>query len=155
MKGFVNYTLYVGVWPSGMAVAPAVKRLRFEDVHFVCHPQQVRHLDSTDAGVFHRAGVFRGRRPSRNAALDDFRFVNCTFENDGGHVYIDGGDLPLTDFVFENCTFYKPSKPGLIMGQQVAPVLFKNVKINAAAIRDAEQLKRAGFDLSVPVKVEP
>lgn len=100
-------------------------------------------------------GYSAGSRPSRNAPLDDFRFVNCTFENDGGAVYIDGGNLPLTKFAFEGCTFYKPSKPGLIMGQQVAPVLFKNVKVNGARIENTEQLKGAGFDLSVPVRVEP
>ena len=87
--------------------------------------------------------------------MDDLRFVNCTFENDGGAVYIDGGNLPLKDFAFENCTFYKPSKPGLIMGSQVAPVLFKNVRINGAVIRNTEQLQRTGFDLSVPAKFEP
>ncbi|MGD1043498.1 MAG: hypothetical protein ABR913_10645, partial [Sedimentisphaerales bacterium] len=88
-------------------------------------------------------------------ALDDFRFINCSFENDGGHIYIDGGDLPLTNFVFENCVFYKTTKPSLMMGKNVAPVVFKNVKIDGAVIRNAEQLKRAGFDLSVPVKFEP
>jgi hypothetical protein len=87
--------------------------------------------------------------------LDDFRFVNCTFESDGGHIYIDGGELPLTNFVFENCTFYKPSKPSLLMGKGVGPVLFKNLKMNGAAIRNAEQFKRAGVDLAVPVRFEP
>ena len=41
------------------------------------------------------------------------------------------------------------------MGKNVAPILFKNVKINGAVIRNADQLARAGFELSVPVKVEP
>jgi len=100
-------------------------------------------------------GYSPGARFSRNAPLDDFRFVNCTFENDGGHIYIDGGELPLTNFVFENCIFYKATKPSLLMGQNVAPVLFKNVEINGEAIQNAEQLNRAGFDLSVPVKFEP
>ena len=72
---------------------------------------------------------------ARGNPLDDFQFVHCSFESDGGQIYIDGGNEPLTNFVFENCTFYKPSKPGLIMGSQVAPVLFKNVKINGAIIR--------------------
>jgi len=61
----------------------------------------------------------------------------------------------LTNFVFDNCTFHKAAKPGLLMGQHVSPVLFKNVKINGAVIGNAEQLKQAGFDLSVPVKFEP
>jgi hypothetical protein len=41
------------------------------------------------------------------------------------------------------------------MGQQVAPILFKSVKFNGTVIQNAEQLKGAGFDLSVPVRVEP
>lgn len=86
--------------------------------------------------------------------LDDFRFVHCTFENHGGHIYIDGGENRLTDFVFENCVFYKASKPGLLMGQRVGPVLFKNVKMNGVEIGNAEQLQRAGFDVSVPVRIE-
>jgi hypothetical protein len=86
--------------------------------------------------------------------MDDFRFVNCTFENDGGQVYIDGGENPLTNFAFENCVFYPTTKPSLMMGTNVAPILFKNVTINGTKIRDAEQLEKAGFDLSVPVKFE-
>ena len=86
--------------------------------------------------------------------MDDFKFINCTFENDGGQIYLDGGDLPLTRFVFENCTFYKPFKPSLMMGRNVAPILFKHVTMNGAVVGSAEQLEQAGFDLSVPVKFE-
>jgi hypothetical protein len=63
--------------------------------------------------------------------------------------------MPLTNFAFENCTFYKPSKPGLIMGRQAAPILFKHVKINGALIENADELKGAGLDLSVPVTFQP
>jgi hypothetical protein len=87
--------------------------------------------------------------------LDDFRFVRCTFENDGGHIYIDGGENSLTNFVFEDCIFFKAAKPGLLMGQHVGEVLFQNLKIDGAAIGNAEQLRQAGFDLSVPVRFEP
>jgi hypothetical protein len=62
-----------------------------------------------------------------NAGLDDFRVVNSSFESDGGHIYIDGGDVPLTNFVFENCTFYKADRPGKLTGKNVAPILFKSV----------------------------
>jgi polygalacturonase len=154
VRGFVNYT-YTSALAVGYGVAPAVKRVRFEDVHFVSTHNKFAIWIQLTPAYFTGRGYSSGSRPSRNAVLDDFRFVNCTFENDGGAVYIDGGNLPLTNFVFENCMFYKPSKPGLIMGRQVAPILFKNVKIDGTAIRDVEQLKRAGFDLSVPVKVEP
>ena len=87
--------------------------------------------------------------------MDDLRFVNCSFESDGGQIYIDGGDQPLTNLVFENCTFGKPSKPGLIMGSKVGPVLFKNVKMNGKLIQSADQLIQTGFDLQVPAKFEP
>jgi hypothetical protein len=85
---------------------------------------------------------------------DDVRFVNCTFENDGGHIWIDAGDSFLTNFAFENCTFYHPTRPSLLAGKNVGPVLFKNVRIGGAAIRNVDQLRRAGFEVSVPVKFE-
>jgi hypothetical protein len=81
--------------------------------------------------------------------------VNTTFENDGGHIYIDGGKAPLTHFAFENCTFGKATRPGELMGTNVAPILFKNVKMNGVAIRTEEQLRRAGYEVYTPVKFEP
>ena len=64
-------------------------------------------------------------------------------------------NLPLTNFAFENCTFQKPGKPGLIMGRQVAPILFKNVKVNGSVIQNAEQMGEAGLELAVPARFEP
>ena len=154
VKGFVNYT-YTSALAIGYGSAPAVKHVRFEDVHFVSTHNKFAVWIQLTPAYFIGRGYSSGSRPSRNAALDDFRFVNCSFENDGGHIYIDGGENALTNFVFENCTFYKTTKPSLLMGKSVGPVLFKNVKINGAAIRNAEQMKRAGVDLSVPVKFEP
>ncbi len=62
----------------------------------------------------------------------------------------------MKNFAFENCTFYaKPTRPSMIMGQNVSPVLFKNIKFNATVLKDAEDLKRMNFDLSAPVRVEP
>ena len=83
------------------------------------------------------------------------RFVNCTFEDDGGHIFVDAGDSPFTNLVFENCTMHKATHPSLLAGKNVGPVLFKNVKIDGVAIRNIDQLKRAGFDVTVPVKFEP
>jgi len=34
-------------------------------------------------------------------------------------------------------------------------VVFRNVRIDGTVIRNSEQLVRSGFDLSVPVSVEP
>jgi hypothetical protein len=153
VKGFVNYS-YTASLAIGYGGAPAVKHLRFEDVNFVANHNKFAVWIQLTPAYFTGRGYSSGAKFSRNAPLDDFRFVNCTFENDGGQIYIDGGVLPLTDFVFENCTFYKTTKPSLLMGQHVGPVLFKNVQINGAVIRNAEQLMRAGVDLSVPVKFE-
>jgi len=154
VRGFVNYTYTAGL-AIGYGGAPAVKHLRFEDVHFVSNHNKYAIWIQLTPAYFTGRGYSAGARPSKDAPLDDFRFVNCTFENDGGQVYIDGGDLPLTNFAFENCIFHKASKPSLIMGQHVDPVLFKHVEINGAAIGNAQQLERTGFDLSVPVKIEP
>jgi hypothetical protein len=153
VKGFVNYS-YTCSLAVGYGGAPPVKHLRFEDVNFIANHNKFAIWIQLTPAYFTGRGYSSGARFSRNAVLDDFRFVNCTFENDGGHVYIDGGGQPLTNFAFENCTFYKPTKPSLMMGQNVAPILFKNVKANGTVIRDARQLERAGFDLSVPVKFE-
>jgi len=154
VKGFVNYT-YTSALAIGYGSAPAVTHLRFEDVHFVSTHNKFAIWIQLTPAYFTGRGYSSGSRPSQNAPLDDFRFVNCTFENDGGHIYIDGGENPLTNFVFENCVFYRAAKPALLMGQHVGPVLFKNVRINGASVRNAAQLKQAGFDLSVPVKFEP
>jgi len=154
VKGFVNYT-YTSALAIGYGSAPAVKHLRFEDVHFVTTHNKFAIWIQLTPAYFTGRGYSSGSRPSQNAPLDDFRFVKCTFENDGGHIYIDGGENALTSFVFENCVFYKATKPALLMGQHVGPVLFKNVRINGAVVRNPEQLKQAGFDLSVPVKFEP
>jgi hypothetical protein len=154
VKGFVNYG-YTCSLALGYGGAPPVKHLRIEDAHFVANHNKFAIWIQLTPAYFTGRGYSSGSRPSKTALLDDFRFVNCSFENDGGAVYIDGGENPLTNFVFENCTFCKPSKPGLIMGQHVARVLFKKVRINGEAIRNAEQLKAAGFDLAVPARFEP
>ena len=101
-------------------------------------------------------GYPEGRGIGKPAPTDDVRFVNCTFENDGGHIYIDAGDSPFTNLVFENCTMYKATRPSVLMGRNVGPVLFKNLKVNGVVIKNLEQLKHAGagFDIYVPVKIE-
>jgi Pectate lyase superfamily protein len=154
VKGFVNYS-YTCSLALGYGGAPPVKHLRLEDVNFVANHNKFAIWIQLSSAYFAGRGYSAGGKSSRNTPLDDFRFVNCTFENDGGHVYIDGGENPLTNFAFENCTFYKTTKPGLLMGQHVGPVLFKNVKIDGAVIRNNEQLKQAGVDLAVPAKFEP
>jgi hypothetical protein len=154
VKGFVDYTYTAGL-AIGYGGAPAVTHLRFEDVHFISNHNKFAIWIQLSPAYFTGRGYSAGARASVNAPLDDFQFINDSFENDGGHIYIDGGDWPLTNFVFQNCTFYTPTKPGLMMGKHVAPVLFKNVKMNGTVIRNAEQLKRGGYDVSVPVKFEP
>jgi hypothetical protein len=153
VKGFVNYTYDSGV-TTGYGNPASVRRLRFEDVHFVSDTVDYAVWFSHTPRFWTGRGYPEGRGLAKPAPTDDVRFVNCTFETDGGHIYIDAGDSPFTNLVFENCTFYKPTHPSHIAGKNVGPVLFKNVKIEGVAIRNIDQLKRAGFDLSVPVKFE-
>jgi hypothetical protein len=75
-------------------------------------------------------------------------------ERDGGQTYIDGGDSELTNFVFENCTFYTPSRPAKISGTNVAPIVFKNVKWIGTVVKSVDQLTKAGWDISVPMKFQ-
>jgi polygalacturonase len=154
VKGFVNYT-YTSALAIGYGGAPNVKHLRFEDVHFVANQNKFAVWIQLTPAYFTGKGYTSGARPSDDIALDDFKFVNTTFENDGGHIYIDGGKAPLTNFAFENCTFGKATRPGELMGTNVAPILFKNVKMNGVAIRTEEQLRRAGYEVYAPVKFEP
>lgn len=154
VKGFVNYTYTAGI-AIGYGGAPPIKDLRFEDVHFVANHNKYAIWIQLTPAYFSGRGYASGTRFSRNAVLDNFKFINCTFENDGGHIYIDGGEQSLTNFLFENCTFYaKPTRPSMLMGQNFGPVVFKNAKFNGEVVRDADDLKQAGFDLSVPVKFE-
>ena len=153
VKGFVNYTYDTGVG-TGYGGGASVKHLRFEDVHFVSNTVDYAIWFQLAPRYWTGRGYPEGRGTARAYPSDDVRFVNCTFENDGGHIWIDGGESPLTNFVFENCTFYHPTRPSLLAGKNVGPVLFKNVKIGRVKIRNLDQLKRAGFDVSVPVKFE-
>jgi polygalacturonase len=154
VKGFVNYTYTAGI-AIGYGSAPAVKGLRFEDVHFVANHNKYAVWIQLTPAYFSGRGYASGTRFSRGANLEDFRFINCTFENDGGHIYIDGGEQSLTSFVFENCAFYaKPTRPSMLMGKSVGPVVFKNAKFNDSVIRNQEELERVNFDIQVPVKVE-
>ena len=41
------------------------------------------------------------------------------------------------------------------MGSKVAPILFKNVKMNGTVLRKGDQLARGGYEVFVPVKFEP
>ncbi len=107
VKGFVNYS-YTSALAVGYGSAPPVKHLRFEDVPFIStHNKFAVWIQLTPAYSTGR-GYASGSGSSRSAVLDDFQFVNCSFENDGGHIYIDGGENALTNFVFENCTFHAP-----------------------------------------------
>ena len=153
IQGYVNYT-YDSGFTSGYGSAAPLKHVRLEDVHFVSN-----HVDYS-IWIQQTPAFFTGRAYPEgmkfsNAPMDDVRFVNCSFEGDGGYMYIDAGEAALTNWVFENCTFYGAPRPSVIRGKNVAPILFKNLKINGVVVQNAEQLTQAGFDLSVPVKFEP
>ena len=154
VKGFVNYTYDTGVC-TGYGGGASVKHMRFEDVHFVANTVDYAIWFQLAPRYWTGRGYPEGRGTAKPTPSDDVRFVNCTFEMDGGHIWIDAGDSALTNFVFENCTFYHPTRPSLLAGKNVGPVLFKNVKIGGTVVRNIDQLRRAGFLVSVPVKFEP
>ena len=154
VRGFVNYT-YTSALAIGYGGAPNIQHLRFEDVHFVTNQNKFAIWIQLTPAYFTGKGYSSGLKSSEGISLDDFRFVNTTFENDGGHIYVDGGKDPLTNFVFENCTFGKATRPGMLMGKEVAPILFRNVNMNGSVLRNADQLKRAGYEIFAPVKFEP
>ena len=154
VKGFVNYT-YTSALAIGYGGAPNIEHLRFEDVHFVTNQNKFAVWIQMTPAYFIGKGYTSGLKSSEDVSLDDFKFVNTTFENGGGHIYIDGGKAALTNFVFENCTFRKATRPGMLMGSKVAPILFKNVKMNGTVLRKGDQLARGGYEVFVPVKFEP
>ena len=151
VKNFVVYG-YTSSLVLGYGSIPAARHVRFEDVNFVSTQNKFA------VWIQFTPAYFTGRgyptKASSKQALDDFHFINCTWEHDGGQIYIDGGDSPLTNFVFENCTFYTPSRPAKISGTNVGPILFKNVRLNGTLVRSVDQLTRAGWDISVPMKFE-
>jgi hypothetical protein len=150
----VNYTYDTGVG-TGYGGAASVKHLLFEDVHFVSNTVDYAVWFQHVPRYWTGRGYPEGRGIGKPAPTDDVRFVNCSFETDGGHIYIDAGDSPFTNLVFENCTMHKATRPSRLAGKNVGPVLFKNVKIDGVVIRNLEQLRRAGYEVSVPVKFEP
>ncbi len=154
VKGFVVYS-YTASIAIGYGGAPNIPHLHFEDVHFVANQNKFAVWIQLTPAYFTGKGYTSGARSSNDITLDDFKFVNTTFENDGGHIYIDGGKAPLTNFAFENCTFGKATRPGELMGTNVAPIVFKNVKMDGQLLRNADQLKRNGYEVYVPVKFEP
>jgi hypothetical protein len=154
VKGFVNYT-YTSALAIGYGGAPNIQHLRFEDVHFVANQNKFAIWIQLTPAYFIGKGYTSGLKSSEGITLNDFRFIDTTFENDGGHIYIDGGNNPLVSFLFENCTFGKATRPGELMGTNVAPILFKNVRMNGELVRSADQLKQAGYEIFVPVKFEP
>jgi hypothetical protein len=154
VKGFVNYT-YTSALAIGYGGAPNISHLRFEDVHFVTNQNKFAIWIQLTPAYFIGKGYTAGLKSSDDITLNDFKFINTTFENDGGHIYIDGGKASLTNIEFDNCTFGKPTRPGMLTGSAVAPILFKNDKMNGEVLRTAAQLKRDGIEVNVPVRFQP
>jgi len=151
VRNFVDYGYTSGL-VLGYGSIPAAKHVRFEDVNFISTQNKFAIWIQFTPAYFTGRGY--PTKASSKQPLDDFYFKNCTWEHDGGQIYIDGGDSPLTNFVFDNCTFYKPSRPAKISGTAMGPIVFKNVKVEGVLVRNVEQLKRLGWDISVPMKFE-
>jgi len=154
IKDFVNYT-YTSALAIGYGGAPNIRHLRVEDTHFISNQNKFAVWIQLTPAYFVGKGYTSGQRSSEGIALDDFHFVNSTFESDGGHIYIDGGNAPLTNFVFENCSFGRPTRPGEMMGAKVSPILFKNTRMEGYKLSDVNTLKQRGYEVYVPVKFEP
>jgi len=152
VKNFVDYG-YTSALVLGYGSIPAARHVRFEDVHFVSTQKQVRRVDSIHSGVLYRPGV-SPPKPAANKRWTISTLSTVRGNMNGGQIYIDGGDSPLTNFVFENCSFATPSRPAKITGSNVGPILFKNVKVNGTLVTSIDQLRRAGWDISVPMKFE-
>jgi hypothetical protein len=54
-------------------------------VHFISNQNKFAVWIQLTPAYFVGKGYTSGQRSSEGIALDDFRFVNSTFENDGGH----------------------------------------------------------------------
>jgi hypothetical protein len=153
VKNYVDYSYTSGV-AIGYGGAPNIQHLRFENVYFVSNQNKpavwIQLSPAYPSGKGHGPG-----RWSNGITLNDFKFINTTFGNDGGHIYIDGGNDALTNFVFENCTFMNATRPGLMMGKGVAPILFKHDTMDGKPLRSVEQMRQDGNEVDVPVKFEP
>ena len=153
VKGFVGYG-----YDDGLAMGyhnesnyKDVKDVLLEDVHFVST------WKSYAIWIAFIPNPRTGYSEQIDRPLENFRFVNCTFE-EGGAVYIAGGAAPLTGFSFEGCRIYNHrdwTRPSTISGTGFGPVSFKNLQIDGAAVGSAEDLRKAGMEITVPTKFEP
>ncbi len=151
VKGFVGYG-----YDSGLAIGYTnsesnykyIKDVVLEDVHNISN--------LIDHGVFlsFTPGSATQYQDTIVKPLENFRFVNWTFE-EGGFIYISAGDASFKNFSFENCTVYGEMSPGKISGKNFEGLSFKNLRINGELIDSAEKLKKAGIDIMVPATFAP
>ena len=154
VKGFVNYT-YTSALAIGYGGAPNIQHLRFEDVHFVSNQNKFAVWIQLSPAYFVGKGYTVGREmPANGIALNDFKFINTTFGTTAG-ISTSTAERSVTNFVFENCIFGDASRPGLMMGKGVGPILFKHDTMDGKALLSVEQLRRDGNEVDVPVKFEP
>jgi hypothetical protein len=63
------------------------------------------------------------------------------------------GSIPAVRHVrFEDVNFVTTQNK--FAGKNVAPILFKNVKWNGTVVKSVDQLTKAGWDISVPMKFQ-
>lgn len=140
----LGYDLIEGSYAS-------VKGVLLQDVHFISNPNDWAIWIGYEPGRGPYGGDYA--RP-----LENFRFVNCTFE-DGGAICIAGGTAPFKNFSFENCTIYNQSKPGFykyadpgyIHAAFAEPVRFINFTVKGKKITSVAEMRAAGIDIQSPV----
>jgi hypothetical protein len=89
-----------------------------------------------------------------NRPLENFTFKNCTFE-EGGGIYISAGESILKGFQFENCTVLDTRRPCILAGTNVAPVIFRGLRIKDRLIHRASDFADSGGQLGVPARFDP
>lgn len=87
VKNFVDYS-YTSALAIGYGGAPNIRHLRFENVEFVSNQNKFAVWIQLSPAYFAGKGYTSGARWSNGIALDDCKFINATFGDDGGHIYI-------------------------------------------------------------------
>jgi polygalacturonase len=150
VQGFVGYGFDSGLalGYTGEAHYTSVKNVHIEGYHAVsCRADYAVWIAFTKNPP-------TGYAEDLNRPLENFTFKNCTFE-EGGGIYISGGESVIKGFQFENCTVYDTRRPCILSGKNVAPITFRGLRIGNQLIESVDDFTRAGGQLGVPATFAP